>query len=227
MIEFVGARSPARGGDREPGVERGYVARPARDAAAGVLVLHAWWGLTGMIRDVCDRLAAEGYVALAPDLFDGRTAATIDEAERQSAAAEADDERMEQVVLGAIDWLRAETGRPIAAVGFSFGAPYALWASKRRPDDVDRAIVFYGTGVSVFDQGRAPVQGHFAESDPFEPAEAVRELEKAVRDGGREADFHVYPGTSHWFFESDRPEYEPEAAARAWQRTLEFLARHG
>lgn len=224
MIEFTGARNPARDGGREPGTERGYVARPAGDAGRGVLVLHAWWGLTAMIRDVCDRLAGEGYLALAPDLFDGRTASTIEDAERQSAEAEGDDERMEQAVLGSIDWLRSETKQPIATIGFSFGAPYALWASKKRPDDVDSVVVFYGTGVTEFDKGNAPVQGHFAEADPYEPAEAVRELETAVRDAGREADIHVYPGTTHWFFESDRPEYNADAAALAWQRTLAFLA---
>jgi carboxymethylenebutenolidase len=210
-----------------PEGNRAYLAVPERGTGAGVLVLHAWWGLTSVFTDACDRLAAAGFVALAPSLFPGgATAATIPEAE---ALRDAHDEAtvVEPVVLAAAEQLRevpAVTGSKIGVIGFSLGAYWALHLSQVRPDDVGAVVVFYGTDDGDYSTARAAYLGHFAERDDFEPLEAVRALEAKIRAAGREVTFHIYSGTGHWFVEPNLPEaYDAGAAELAWERTLAFL----
>jgi carboxymethylenebutenolidase len=195
-----------------------------------VLVLHAWWGLTSIFTDVCDRLAAAGYVALAPSLFPGgATAATIAEAEVLVDAHDRAPAEAEAVVRGAAEQLRglpAVTGTRIGIIGFSLGAYWALHLSQVRPADVGAVVVFYGTDDGDYTMARAAYLGHFAEDDDFEPLETVRALETRIRAVGREVTFHVYPGTGHWFVEPNRPEYDAAAADLAWERTLAFLKAH-
>jgi carboxymethylenebutenolidase len=194
---------------------------------AGVVLFHAWWGLNDAVLDFAAKLAADGYTVLAPDLYGtGEVAATIEDAERLSSAAEGDDGgvAVEQAALGAADWLISRTGGPICVVGFSFGAAYSLWLAKKRPDDVRAVVVYYGTMNPV--GGSAAVLGHFAEDDPYEPAGNVDGLKNELAEQGRDAEIHVYPGTHHWFAEPDRPEYVAAAAGLAWQRTVDFLGRH-
>jgi carboxymethylenebutenolidase len=210
-----------------PEGNRAYLAVPERGTGAGVLVLHAWWGLTSVFTDVCDRLAAAGYVALAPSLFpDGATAATIPEAE---ALRDAHDEAtvVEPVVLAAAEQLRevpAVTGSKIGVIGFSLGAYWALHLSQVRPDDVGAVVTIYGTDDGDYSTARAAYLGHFAEHDDFEPLQSVRALEEKIRAAGCAVTFHVYPGTGHWFVEPNRPDvYNAAAAELVWDRTLDFL----
>lgn len=205
---------------------RAYLALPESRSAPGVLVLHAWWGLTPVFTDVCDRLAAAGYVALAPGLYPGgATAATIVEAE---ALISGFDEAavVPPVVLAAAEMVRAlsnVTGGPVGVMGFSMGAYWALDLSQRWPDEVPAAVIFYGTNDGDYDTARAAYLGHFAENDPYESLQAVSALEEKMRAAGRAVSFYVYPGTHHWFVEPNRPEYDPAAAELAWERTIEFL----
>jgi carboxymethylenebutenolidase len=192
-----------------------------------MLVLHAWWGLTSVFTDVCDRLAAAGFVALAPSLFtDEATAATIAEAE---ALRDAHDEAavVEPVVQAATEHLRAlpaVTGTQIGIIGFSLGASWALHLSQVRPDDISAVVVFYGTDDGDYRTARAAYLGHFAEHDDFEPLAAVRALQERIRAAGRDVSFPIYPGTGHWFVEPNQPQaYDAGAAKLAWERTLDFL----
>ncbi len=209
---------------------RGYLASPEGKRGASVLVLHAWWGLTDGVRSVVDRLAAEGFVALAPDMFSGRSAATVEEAE---ALVETIDERESSAfALRGLEEVRsrssAEGSDGIGVIALSYGAPAALWLSTERPDAISAVVLFYGTGgPAAYRRARAAYLGHFAERDPYEDDDAIRGLEDALREAGREATFHRYSGTSHWFFEPDRPEYDAEAAELAWSRTLAFLKGGG
>lgn len=204
-----------------------YLARPANEAGPGVLVLHAWWGLTPVFTQICDDLAAQGYVALAPSLFaGGATADTISDAE---ALRDTQDEEavVRPVLLAAAEQLRHLPGvvpTPITVIGFSLGAYWAFHLSQVQPEDVGSVVVFYGAGEGDFRDTCAAYLGHFAEQDPYEDLDYVRSLEQQIRTAGREATFHVYPGTKHWFAEPNRPEYHAAAAELAWARTHEFLA---
>jgi carboxymethylenebutenolidase len=210
-----------------PAGNRAYLAVPESGAGAGVLVLHAWWGLTSVFTDVCDRLAAAGYVALAPSLYaDGATTASITEAEALVAAHDRAPAEMEAVVEAAaaqLRGLRAVTGAAMGVIGFSLGANWALHLSQVRPNDISAVVAVYGTDDGDYRTARATYLGHFADHDDFEPLEAVRALEAKMRAAGRVVTFHVYPGTGHWFVEPNRPEYDAEAAELVWDRTLAFL----
>jgi carboxymethylenebutenolidase len=206
---------------------RAYLAMPEGGSGPGVLVLHAWWGLTPDFTEVCERLAAVGYVALAPGLFPGgATAGTIAEAEALLGALD-EAAVAEPVVRAATEQLRgllAVTGQQIGIVGFSLGAYWALHLSQVRPDDVGAVVIFYGTDDGDYSTAWAAYLGHFAEHDDFEPLPSVRALEERIRATGREVTFHIYPGTGHWFFEPNQPQaYDAGAAALAWERTLDFL----
>ncbi|HEX8682785.1 MAG TPA: dienelactone hydrolase family protein [Ardenticatenaceae bacterium] len=205
---------------------RGYLATPERGEGPGVLVLHAWWGLNDTIKAVCERLAESGFIAFAPDLYHGRVAATIAEAEALGSALDANHLQAEAEIAEAASFLNERTGQAeqgLAVIGFSLGAYYALDLAAH-PEQIRSVVLFYGTGSGDYSSSRAAYLGHFAELDPYEPQPNVDELEEALRQAGRPVTFHRYPGTGHWFFEPDRVDAYNEAAANlAWERTLAFL----
>lgn len=201
-----------------------YLANPNGKAKGALLALHAWWGLNDTIRQYCDRLAEEGYLVLAPDLYDGGIAATI--AEAKKLRSKMDRDLVRRRIAAAVDRL-AETpeagGKPIGLVGFSLGAFFAFGLLDKKPEAIAALVAHYGLGGGKFVKTKAAFLGHFAEDDDFVPAHEVPEFEEKLRSAGKEATFHIYPGTRHWFAEPDRPEYDPPAAALAWERTVEFL----
>jgi carboxymethylenebutenolidase len=206
-----------------------YLAVPEHGSGPGVLVLHAWWGLTEPFRQVCDRLAEAGFVALAPDLYHGKTASTVEEAEALAKAL--DWERAGGDITGAVQFLRqhdatnlANGHGKLALVGFSLGGAYALDTSINLAGEIAAVVIFYATYTGPdYSVAKAAYLYHFAEDDPFEPAESVAEMEQVLQAAGKQATFYTYPGTKHWFFEENRPEYNAEAARLAWERTIEFL----
>lgn len=210
------------------GGDSGYLAIPPSGNGPGILVLHAWWGLTSVFTGVCDRLAEAGFVALAPDLYAGKTTATIEEAEQLTRAVESD--TATATLTAAIDYLRqhqAVRGDGIGVLGFSMGGFWAMKLSALRPKDVAAAVIFYSTGEAAFEEARAAYLGHYAEDDPFEPSEYVDQLRAEIEAAGRAVTFHTYPGTGHWFFEENRPDaFNAEATQLAWERTLPFLRQH-
>jgi carboxymethylenebutenolidase len=207
------------------GTAAGYLAVPQTGHGPGVLVLHAWWGLTPFFKNVCDRLASEGFVALAPDRYGGPTATTIEEAEDLRRLESP--ERTEAQLTSAVDFLlahEATVGDKLAALGFSAGASWALMLSTLKPEAVKAVVAFYGSGEADFSSAHAAYQGHYAQHDEWEPPEEVRRTEDVLRAAGREVTFYTYPGVGHWFFEEDRPGYyDAEAAQLAWERTVSFL----
>lgn len=201
-----------------------YGAMPAQAQGPGVMVLHAWWGLNAFFKQFCDRLAAEGFVVVAPDLYGGKIAATIDEAQQLIQAM--DPAAAEQRLAEAVTFLKqhpAVQGSGLGVIGFSMGGAWALLSSTYYPEDIAAVVLFYGSEAADFGQARAAYLGHYAANDEWEPAEGVQFLENAIRTAGREVNFYTYPGTAHWFFENDRPEYNAEAAQLAWERTVAFL----
>ncbi len=208
--------------------DKHYLAVPTSGEGPGVLVLHAWWGLNDFFRGFCDRLAQAGFVALAPDLYSGKIAKTVAEAEQLMSSWD-EEQEAPPIVLKAVEELRknpATRGDALGVVGFSMGGAWALWLSARMPDVVRAAVVFYATDGGYVDlqPSQAAYLGNFAERDPYESAENVQDLERRLREAGRPANFYTYPGAGHWFFEQDRPDaYDPQAADLAWQRTVDFL----
>jgi len=203
---------------------RGYIASPEKPRGA-VLVLHAWWGLNDFFKGYANRLASQGFLALAPDLHDGALAKTVEEAKELHSKIE--EERVKKIVLGAAEYLQSLpsiSGRKIGVVGFSMGAAWSLLLSTLKPENIGAVVVFYGSYPIDFSKAGASYLGHFAPEDEWEPIGDVRATEEKIRGAGKEVAFHFYPGMKHWFVEENRPlEYNRDAADLAWKRTLEFL----
>lgn len=204
----------------------GYLALPP-EPAPGVLVIQEWWGLVPHIKDVADRLAAAGFAALAPDLYHGEETTEPDEAGKLMMALQLD--RAARDMGGAADYLLAHaavTGDGVGVMGFCMGGGLTLWLATTKPE-VRAAIPFYGglwEGVEPdLSAARAAFLGHYAEHDEWATPAMAADLEQRLRAEGREATFHVYPGTEHAFFNDTREVYEPDAARLAWERTTAFL----
>jgi len=207
----------------------GYLAKPAANAnGKAVVVLQEWWGLVPHVCDIADRFAAEGYVALAPDLFRGDSADNPDDAGRLFMALNID--QAEKDLRGAIAAVKEHGGvsGKVGVVGFCMGGQLALFAATTSASDVGAAIDFYGIHPNVkpdFAQLQCPILGLFAENDDFVNGEAVNALVAAVEAAGKSIEHHTYPGTGHAFFNDSRPEaYSADAAADAWKRTLAFFS---
>ena len=200
-----------------------YLASPEQ-GGPGVLVLHAWWGLKPFFRALCDRLAEQGFVALAPDLNEGQIARTIEEAD--ALLKKKDFQFTGNTVMAAKDALLGNSGvksKKIGVMGFSMGAAFTLIAAAHAPEQVAAAVLFYGLGDADFDKIKAKVLGHFSDVDEWEPIDGVRSMEAGLKQAGVETTFYIYPGLAHWFVEDDRPEFDPDAAELAWSRTFAFL----
>lgn len=197
-----------------------YLAAP-QQGGPGILVLHAWWGLKPFFKQVCNQLAEQGFSILAPDLYQGRIAKTIDEA--KALMEQGDSELMGDIVKAAKDYLGSlRAGKPIGVLGFSMGASWSLVVAANEPD-VSAAVMFYGASDADFSKVKAKILGHFAEVDEWEPIDYVRKMEADMKAAGLEVTLHTYPQVGHWFVEEDRPEYDSASAMLAWSRTIEFL----
>jgi carboxymethylenebutenolidase len=218
MIEF-----PSNGS-----ADQGYLAMPASGAGPGVVVIQEWWGLVPHIKDVCDRFAAAGFVALAPDLYRGTQVSEPDEAGKEMMALQLD--RVAKDMAGAVDEVRRRSGHDgVGVVGFCMGGGLALVLSTQRPDAVVACVAFYGVipwpdAQPDFGPMTAAVLAHIAELDGFFGPEAANALEAQLKGLGKDVEFHHYPGVDHAFFNDTRPEvYDADASALAWQRTIDFL----
>ena len=212
------------------GTTGGYLSLPEGGRGPGVVVIQEWWGLVPHIKDVADRFAAEGFVALAPDLYHGDVARSPDEAGKMMMALNI--AQTEKDLRGAVRYLAghdAVTGDTVGTVGFCMGGVLSLYAATLNPQ-VGACVVFYGIHPNVkpdLQNLRAPVLGVYAEKDQFVPPEAVRELEAELKRRGKQVETHIYPGTDHAFFNDTRPEvYNEEAAGAAWRRTIAFFRQH-
>ena len=208
----------------------GYLALPASGSGPAVVVIQEWWGLVPHIRDVADRFAGEGFVALAPDLFHGAKTTEPDEATRLMMGLAMD--RAGRDIAGAAGYLagRSETtGSGVGVVGFCMGGSLALW-SATLSDDVRAVVGFYPavpwekmSPTWTRYAGKAAVI-HTDEHEGGSQGEDVQQARQAIEAAGGEVTLYDYPGTDHAFFNDTRPEvYNAEAAATAWRRTVEFL----
>jgi carboxymethylenebutenolidase len=201
---------------------RGYLAKPASGNGAGVLVIQEWWGLVPHIKDVCDRFAAEGFTALAPDMYHGETASEPDTAGKLFMALNIG--QAEKDLSGAARYLAGHSSTSkIGAVGFCMGGQLALFAGCL-DKNIGAVVDFYGIHPNVHpDYARlsGPVLGLFAEKDAFVTPETARGVEAAIKKAGKAVEIHIYPGVDHAFFnDTNTAAYDKPAAEDAWRRTL-------
>jgi carboxymethylenebutenolidase len=208
---------------------QGFLAVPSTGKGQSVLVLHAWWGLNDTLKAFCARLAEAGFVAFAPDLYHGKVADNIADAETLGSALDTNHLQAKAEIADAAKFLNERSGAAdggLAVIGFSMGAYYALDLAAADPEHIQSVVIFYGTGGGDYTNSRAAYLGHFAEKDEFEPQSNVDDLEASLKRAGRPVTFYHYSDTGHWFFEPDRSQaYNQAAANLAWDRTLAFLKR--
>jgi len=208
----------------------GYLAQPASLKGSGVIVIQEWWGLVPHIKNIVGRFAQAGFLALAPDLYHGKSAKSPNEAEKLMMALNID--KTEKDLAATVSYLKAHPGNStgkIGVVGFCMGGALSLYAASKNTE-VDACVVFYGGHPKVHPDLpalRAPVLGFYAQNDSFVTPEVVKDLEEKLQKLGKSFESHIYPATEHAFFNDDRPEvYNKDAAEDAWKRTLEFFHKH-
>jgi carboxymethylenebutenolidase len=207
----------------------GYMARPdSAEPLPAVVVIQEWWGLNEHIRDVARRFATQGFVALAPDLYDGVSTTEPDEA--QKLAMDLDRVAAVQEIDQAASFLQAQTyvaGEQVGVVGFCMGGGLALEAG-RVSETVGAVVAFYGRPLEPPQAAeiQAPVLGLYGAEDGGIPVTDVEAMEAALNDAGIANELHIYDGAGHAFFNDTRESYRPEAAEDAWQRTLTWFNEH-
>jgi carboxymethylenebutenolidase len=221
---------PSNGGQAE-----GYLAVPESGQGPGVIVIQEWWGLNQQIKEVCDRYAAEGFVALAPDLYRGTEVSLQEPDEAAKMMMALNIEQAAKDMVGAVDYLQghdAVTSEGVGATGFCIGGGLALWLATLRPEAVKAVVSYYGiipwpAAQPDYSQLQAAVQGHYAENDDFADPESVRKLEEELKGLGKSVEFFTYPDTDHAFANHHRPEvFHEEHSGTAWERTITFFRRH-
>jgi carboxymethylenebutenolidase len=206
----------------------GYLAVPDGDSGPATIVLQEWWGVDEHIRSICDRLAAEGFYALAPDLYRGQTTDQPSEAQQKMMALSMGE--AEQDMCGAADYLASQPGFQgpgVGAVGFCLGGGLAVWAAASCPN-IAAAVTYYYVmphGKPDFSGIKGPVLGHFGTADEFVSVEAAQALEAEISDAGADVTFHLYEDAGHAFFNDTNRlgTFDPELAQTSWERTVEFL----
>lgn len=207
----------------------GYLATPESGSGPGVIVIQEWWGLVSHIADMTDRLAAEGFVALAPDLYGGAT--THDAETASQLMQQLPVEQATRDLSGAVDFLldhEAVNGSQVGAVGFCMGGGFVLLLAAQQGDRIAAAVPFYGVipgDTPDFSQLSAAMMGHFGELDEMaSPAAAGRLAATIEAQSGQAPEFHYYPA-GHAFANDENPlgTYDAEQAALAWGRTVDFL----
>ncbi len=210
------------------GTAQGYLAEAKDAKAPGVVVIQEWWGVQGQIKDTCDRLAADGFTALAPDLFGGKVIPYHDQAAANAAMNSLDFKAAtDEIVRGAAQHLAAR-GAKIGITGFCMGGAVTVIAAVHVPE-VSAAVCFYGMppeSAAAPKDIRVPFQGHFAAHDNWVTPQAVDDFEKKLKAAGKTFEIYRYPG-HHAFMNSERKDvYDPASAKLAWDRCLAFFRRH-
>jgi carboxymethylenebutenolidase len=218
MVDF-----PSNGGTTQ-----GYLATPTSGKGPGVLVIQEWWGLVPHIKRVADRFAAEGFSALAPDMYHGKTADEPDGAGKLFMALNI--AQAEKDLRGAARYLAQQSSTAkLGCVGFCMGGQLALFAGTVNPN-VGAVVDFYGVHPNVkpdYSKLSGPVLGIFAEKDGFVTPQTARDVDAAIKKAGKQSEIHIYPNVDHAFFNEDNTgAYNKAAADDAWRRTITFFRQN-
>ena len=210
----------------------GYLAAPATGTkgAPGVLVIHEWWGLNDNVKAMARRLAGEGYVALAVDLYLGQVAADPQQARELMMASQGQEEKLDDSLRQAYRYLKDELGvGRVGSIGWCFGGGWSLRAALILPEPLDATVIYYGrlvTDEAQLAPLKTPILGLFGSEDRGIPVAAVEEFEATLKRLGKPAEIHVYPGADHAFANPSGQRYNAAAAEDAWGKTLAFFAAH-
>jgi carboxymethylenebutenolidase len=210
----------------------GYFSAPADmfEPLPAVIMIHEWWGLNDNIRAMADRLAGEGYIVFAVDLFNGDVASSPAEARLLMTKAIEEPEAVNQNIRAAFNFVSDTAGAPrIGVVGWCFGGGWSLNTARLFPEELDASVIYYGQVTDDEDALRpigAPILGLFGANDAGIKVESVRAFDAALTSLGKNHEVHIYPGVGHAFANPTGANYNAAAADDAWRRTLAFLKLH-
>jgi carboxymethylenebutenolidase len=212
----------------------GYLATPATGSGPGVIVIQEWWGVDASLKQMADRLAAAGFVALAPDLYHGEVAGHTEMDKAAHLMQSLPPDRAARDMSGAVDYLaghKAVTSKSVGVVGFCMGGMLSFLIAANRPDKVKAIVPFYGfpQGAAEPDWTKmtAEVSGHMAENDSFFPPAAAHALEAKLRGMGKKITMTVHPGTGHAFMGPHNAlgTLNEKLASRIWPEAVSFLQK--
>lgn len=210
----------------------GYLARPKgrTDDLPGIIVIHEWWGLNDNIRMMTRRLAGEGYMALAVDLYNGQAAQTSGEAKKYMQQVSQNTQLAIDNLSQAAEYLDDERDADdIGVIGWCFGGGWSLQTALHMPDEIDATVIYYGQLVQDAKRLKKldmPVLGIFGAEDDGIPKEEVNKFRKTLNRLNKDAEIHIYDGADHAFANPSGNRYNKKAAKDAWQKTISFLHTH-
>ncbi|MGK7947171.1 MAG: dienelactone hydrolase family protein [Microcystaceae cyanobacterium] len=211
----------------------GYLSHPsgAEDNLPAVIVIHEWWGLNENITKMTDKLAGEGYTALAVDLYGGKIADNPKQARALVTEALKNPRLLQENLKQAYLYLeKGEKAPKIGTIGWCFGGTWSLNTALLLPQQIDATVIYYGGGITTDAEKlktlEMPILGIFGELDQNPPPETVKQFETTLNDLGKSADIHIYPDADHAFANPSGNRYNQAAAKDAWQKTTAFLAKY-
>ena len=209
----------------------GYFAAPSDvlEPLPAIIVIHEWWGLNDNVRAMADRIAGEGYMVLAVDLYNGKTASSPGEARVMMLEVVEDPEQARENIRGAYEFLVTAGAPRVGSLGWCFGGGWSLNTAQLFPDDLDASVIYYGQVTDDEDKLRpinAPILGLFGAEDTGIPVASVEAFRAALQRLRKEHEIHIYPGAGHAFANPTGRNYNADAATDAWNKTVEFLDRH-
>ena len=209
----------------------GYFTVPADmlEPPPALILIHEWWGLNDNIRAMADRLAGEGYMVLAVDMYGGRVAGDASQAQQLMREVVEEPELANENIRGAYEFLETAGAPRIGSLGWCFGGGWSLHTARLFPDDLDASVIYYGRVTDDEDALRpvnAPILGLFGGEDEGIPVESVEAFSDSLERLRKDYEVYIYPGVGHAFANPTGRNYDADAANDAWDKTLEFLGRH-
>jgi len=209
----------------------GYFAAPSDvfEPLPAIIVIHEWWGLNDTVRAMADRLAGEGYMVLAIDMYDGEIAATPEEARALMLAVVEDPEMAKDNIRAAYEFLLTAGAPRIGSLGWGLGGGWSLNTAQLFPDDLAASVIYYGQVTDNEEKlgpVNAPILGLFGGADTGIPVTSVEAFRGALQRLRKDHEIHIYPEVGHAFANPTGSNYNAEAAKDAWAKTVDFLARH-
>ena len=209
----------------------GHFAAPADvfEPLPAVILIHEWWGLNDNVRAMADRLAGEGYMVLAVDLYGGKVAESSEAARVMMLEVVEEPQLAEENLRSAYEFLETAGAPRIGSLGWCFGGGWSLNTARLFPTELDAAVIYYGQVTDDEDKlgpVEAPILGLFGGADTGISVESVESFRGALERLRKDHEIHIYPGVGHAFANPTGTNYDAQAADDAWQKTIDFLGRH-